>query len=379
MKAPDVNRYLYDNPIVADYIKKYLYEIKPDLVHVTSCNTLSASVIAAAKQAALPVVVTLTDFWFVCPRVTLVKGDRTICDGRVGEHECVKCLLYESKAYRWPRHILSENLTIKLLSALSEHGGTTRFRGLRGMAMDIRDRRAKVHHALQQADRVLIASQSARGLFRLNGFSMPIEVVPYGHDLSWLNHYAGKTPRNVTSFGFIGQIGPMKGPQLLIVAYKNASQNGQARLLIYGNMEKDQGFSQQLRSLANGRKDIEFRGTYPHAESGRVFSEIDVLVVPSLWSDFPLIIKEAFATRTPVIATDLGGMSEFVQPGVNGLLFERGHLAGLTHQLRRVIDEPGLLARLRAGIPRVKSIEEAAEEMLRIYDGVLANSQVVVD
>ena len=378
-KAPDVNRSLYDNPVSADYVKKYLSEIKPDLVHITSCNTLSASVIGAVKQAGLPVVVTLTDYWFVCPQVNLVKGDGSICDGHVAEHECVRCLLYGSKAYGWPRQVLSENLTVKLLSAVSQYGKITRFPGLRGMAMDIRDRRRKVHHALQQADRVLTASESARDLFRLNGFSMPIEVVPYGHDLAWLDHYAGKTPRKMLSFGFIGQISPMKGPHLLIDAYKNASQDGQARLLIYGNMEKDPAFSHQLRSLATGRTDIDFRGTYQHAESGKVFSEIDVLVVPSLWNDYPLIINEAFAAQTPVIASDLAGMSEFVRPEINGLLFKRGDMASLALQLRRVIDEPQLLARLRSGVPHVKRIEEAVEEILRSYDGVLARSQAVAD
>lgn len=379
MKAPEVNRYLYDNPMVADYVEKYLGEIKPDLVHVTSCNTLSASVVKAAKQAGLPVVVTLTDFWFVCPRVTLLKGDGSNCSGHVAAHECIECLMYGSKAYRWPRRVLPENLNLKLFNTLSQHGKITRFPGLRGMAMDICDRRTKLHLALAQADRVLTASPSARDLFLLNDFSMPIEVVSYGHDLSWLNHYVGKTLRKVLSFGFIGQISPMKGPQLLIDAYKNASQNGQARLLIYGNMEKDPGFSQQLRSLADGRQDIEFRGTYSHADSGKVFSEIDALVVPSLWNDYPLIINEAFAAQTPVIATDLGGMSEFVQPEVSGLLFKRGDLMGLTHQLRRVIEEPKLLERLRAGIPNVKSIEEAIQEMLRIYEGVRANRQVVAN
>lgn len=366
-KAPDIGRYSYDNPMVADYTRNYLKEIAPDVVHVTSCNTLSASVIGAAKQLGLPVVVTLTDFWFVCPRVTLMRSDGGLCDGRVAEQECVRCLFHGSKAYRWSRSILPEAATVQLLGTLSRHGTLSRLRGVRGMAMDIRDRRARVCAALQQADRVLIASRSARDTFRLNGVSIPIAVVPYGHDLSWLERYTGKTESRMLRLGFVGQISAAKGPQLLIEAYKNASHGGAARLLIYGDMEKDPVFGGQLRSLANGRQDIEFRGTYPHAESGRVFSEIDVLVVPSLWNDYPLIIHEAFATRTPVVASDSGAMKEFVQPGVNGLLFQRGSSEDLARQLRRLIVERDLPGRLGAAVPHVKSIAEAVAEMLMIY------------
>jgi glycosyltransferase involved in cell wall biosynthesis len=366
-KAPDANRYLYDNPLVADYVRQYVRDVEADVVHVTSCHTLSASVIGAAKQAGLPVVVTLTDFWFVCPRVTLVKGDGALCDGRVPEHECVRCLSHKSKGYRWPRYVLPENVTVQLLSTVSRHGRLTRLRGLRGMIMNVRDRRMKLQRALQQADRVLIASRSGRTLLQGNGVSMPIDVVPYGHDLSWLRTYTGKPPREALSFGFAGQISPMKGPHVLIEAYKTAVPEFHARLLIYGDMDKDLQYGRQLRSLANGRRDIEFRGTYPHAESGRIFSEIDVLVAPSLWNDYPLIINEAFAAQTPVIATDLGGVRDLVEPEVNGLLFERGNTEALARALRRAIAEPELLANLRRGIPPVKTIGDAVEEMLGIY------------
>jgi glycosyltransferase involved in cell wall biosynthesis len=61
------------------------------------------------------------------------------------------------------------------------------------------------------------------------GLTMPIELVPYGLDLSWMRNYHGKTPRNVLSFGFIGQISPRKGPHLLIDAYKRVMGDCEAR------------------------------------------------------------------------------------------------------------------------------------------------------
>jgi glycosyltransferase involved in cell wall biosynthesis len=93
-----------------------------------------------------------------------------------------------------------------------------------------------------------------------------------------------------------------------------------------------------------------------------------------LWNDYPLIINEAFATGTPVIASDFGGMSEFVKHATNGLLFMRGDRDDLAHQLKRIITEPGLLAQLCAQIPPVKTMAQAVDEMQQIYQSVLTTN-----
>lgn len=371
MKAPDVNRYLYDNPVIAEYLIEYLSELRPDVMHVTSCTTLSASVVAAAKRVGVPAVVSLTDFWFICPQGGLLRSDERACDGNVAPSECLECRLHSAKLYRWLTRILPKATAMRLLGVVSRYGALTRWPGLRGMALHMEDRRAVTRRALEQADRVLIGSEFARRLFVNNGVTRPIDVVRYGHDLRWLDGYSGKSPSAVVRFGFIGQIVPMKGAHILIEAYRNACRVGDAKLLVYGCFDKQPAFGQRLRSMAAERGDIEFRGTYAHADSARVFSEIDVLVVPSLWPDYPLIINEAFAAQTPVIATDLGGMSESVEDGISGLLFQRGSVDGLARQIRRITSEPGLLAQLRAGIPRVKSMQEAVLEMEHIYRGLV--------
>ena len=373
-RAANVNRDLYDNPFIANYLEKYLREIKPDLVHITSCITLSASVIAPIKRARLPLVVSLTDFWFICPRVTLLRSDQQPCDGRVTEWDCLECLLRGSKVEKWSRCIFPKPIMVNLLTGISKNNTLSRLRGLRGMAMDIHGRRVVMQQSLAQADRVLIASQVGLDLFRGAGFAMPIDIVHYGHDLTWLDAYHGKTPSRAIRFGFSGQIAPMKGQQLLIEAFRAIGANDDARLLIYGNLDKDPAFGQHLRALAHQHPAIEFRGTYAHTASAQVFADMDVLVVPSLWNDYPLIINEAFATGTPVIASDFGGMSEFVKHATNGLLFMRGDRDDLAHQLKRIITEPGLLAQLCAQIPPVKTMAQAVYEMQQIYQSVLTTN-----
>ena len=84
------------------------------------------------------------------------------------------------------------------------------------------------------------------------------------------------------------------------------------------------------------------------------------------------MIFEAFAAGVPVVATDLGGMSEFVRHGKDGLLFGLEDPGDLARQLRRLIEEPGLLDSLRAGIEPVKTVHENVDELEALYGGLLA-------
>jgi len=198
-------------------------------------------------------------------------------------------------------------------------------------------------------------------------------VIHSGHDLTWLKALPKKRPSRLVRIGYIGQISPLKGVHLLLSAFISNSWANQAQLVIFGDYDRSPEYMQQLNALAENRQaDIKFLGAFPYERLGEVLSEIDVLVVPSEWHENnPRVIQEAFASKTPVIASDVGGISEFVQHDVNGLLFERSNVDDLAHQLQRVISDPGLLDRLREGIPDVKRIVDEVEELTEIYQEIL--------
>jgi glycosyltransferase involved in cell wall biosynthesis len=95
---------------------------------------------------------------------------------------------------------------------------------------------------------------------------------------------------------------------------------------------------------------------------------MDVLAVPSLWPEnSPLVIHEAFQAGLPVVGSRLGGTADLVADGTNGLLYEAFSAADLAAALRRLLDEAGLLDRLAAGVPAVKSIDQDAGEWEERY------------
>jgi glycosyltransferase involved in cell wall biosynthesis len=79
---------------------------------------------------------------------------------------------------------------------------------------------------------------------------------------------------------------------------------------------------------------------------------MDVLVVPATWyENTPLVMLEAMQAGVPVIASDLGGMSELIDEGRNGFLFEAGDVGALAALLRRCLDDPSILACMRPEPP----------------------------
>ena len=367
-KASDPNRYLYDNPVVARELAPYLTQVRPDVVHIISCLTLSASIIRTIKHTHTPVIITLTDFWFLCPRITLLRDNSELCSGQTTAADCLRCMLGHAKSFRLVSSILPESIVDTVLVSVSQHPVITRQRGMRGMALNITHRKEYLRETLAMADCVIAPSKSLQNLFRQNGFCAPMRIVPHGHDLSWLQSYARRTESDTVRFGYLGQIISIKGVHLVLQAFKTLPPESLATLSVFGDLDKEPSYTEQLRHIAANSSKIQFKGAFVREQLGEILGQLDVVVVPSVWyENSPLVIQEAFAAKIPVIATDLGGMSEIVQHQVNGLLFERSNVQDLSYQLQRVINEPGLLERLRAGIAAVKNMDDEVHELGKIY------------
>lgn len=371
-KAPDPNRYLYNNPVAAKAILEVLKDFAPDVVHITSCLTLSSSIIPAIKQMKLPVVLTLVDFWFVCPTLQLLHKDGHLCDGKTTAWDCLRCLLYNQKVYRWPSTVLPDNVIRPTLTTASRHRTFSRARSLRGLALDMDERKALMQDRLGQCDVILAPSQFLADVHGRIFPSLSFRTRVYGLDYLALKgdpkraEPSGKQLR----FCYLGQIIPVKGVDVLVSAFRQVSERFPNVFLdVWGDLESDREYGNRVRELAQGCDTIRLRGRFPREELGNVLRAADVVVVPSLWyENTPLVILEAFAAGKPVIASDLGSMPEVVEDGVSGLLFSVGSAEHLAQQMARLVETPHLLAHLESGIPQLKSSEEEIDELIQLYE-----------
>jgi len=187
---------------------------------------------------------------------------------------------------------------------------------------------------------------------------------------------AGATARN--RFAYFGQLNPYKGADVMLRAMDLLGEDFDGHLWIWGaNLDKQ---SPEWRErfedlLAVDRETVTFAGAYEHAELGKLMERIDWVIVPSIWWETgPIVVWEAFQHGRPVISSDIGGMSEKVTDGVNGLHFRTGSAEEMAAVMQRAVDTPGLWDTLHAGIPAQPGHSMADDvEILRcIYRDALA-------
>ncbi|MBU1616093.1 glycosyltransferase, partial [bacterium] len=91
----------------------------------------------------------------------------------------------------------------------------------------------------------------------------------------------------------------------------------------------------------------------------------------SLFEGLPRAIMEAMSASLPVVATDVGGVSELVQDGVTGILVPPGDGEAMASGIRRLLQDPDLRERMGAsGLKKIRqefSFERMVEQMEEIY------------
>ena len=103
-----------------------------------------------------------------------------------------------------------------------------------------------------------------------------------------------------------------------------------------------------------------------------VLDEIDFLVIPSTWyENSPLVLLSALASHTPVIVSDVEGLTEFLEPDVNGFTFARGSIDDLERVMRQVIETRGRSRELSLVTNYAKTSMTLTEEVVNIYHSIL--------
>ena len=102
-------------------------------------------------------------------------------------------------------------------------------------------------------------------------------------------------------------------------------------------------------------------------------SDLDALVVPSLWHEnSPLVVYSAQSAKCPIIASNVAGISQIVDHGKNGLLFEPGDVSELANAISVVLDDRKLLQKMSRNAKISPSIQEYVFRLLSIYRELLA-------
>ncbi len=365
LAAPDWERWEYDNPWIGQHLRELLVDQRPDIFHLMGGYLISGRPLRVARELGIPTVVTLMDFWFLCRRISMLRSDGRISTLPIDPVVCARCLGEEQRRYRW-------------LSRVAPGLMKLYWRSRKTQIHSVESRLTFLRETLNQVDVILSRSHFLRSTYSASGIEPGrIVFLRQGRDFPDLQpEMLDKLPGSGLRIGYLGQIAWHKGIHVLFEAVRQMPGTP-ATVRAYGNPAPFPDYTARLQRMIAGDRRLALAGVYrnPH-EMSRALRELDVIVVPSLWyENSPNVILEAFAHRTPVIASNLGGMAELVRDGENGLLFAPGDSADLARQLRRLLDEPGLLTALRAGIGPVKSVAEEMDKLVQVYQQVIAARQ----
>jgi phosphatidyl-myo-inositol alpha-mannosyltransferase len=166
-------------------------------------------------------------------------------------------------------------------------------------------------------------------------------VIPNGVDVEAAPTFAAP-PSDELRILFVGRPEERKGLPVLLAAFGALAEHGRCRLTVIGAERED-----VLRYLTDPEllRWIDIHGRVSGEDLWTELRGADVLCAPSLSGEsFGMVLTEAFAAGTPVVASNIAGYSDVVTDGVDGLLVPPGDPQRLAEELQRVQHEP---ARLR--------------------------------
>ncbi|MEM6675088.1 MAG: glycosyltransferase [Planctomycetota bacterium] len=360
--------------------RRVLADVEPDVVHFQHLIHASIGLVDIARERGVATVITCHDYWALCSRVQMIRPDGAICPTNMGSG-CFLCVKEKGlDRVESAKRLDGRFGAGRALAALAE---TVKGLGLTPAAAQrraseyaaIRARESDVPAAYAAADLRISPSRFLRQMY-LDSGGFDAHTFLFSDNGMRTDHVEAleKTsdPDGRVRFGFVGSLVWYKGGEVLVQAMQRLVERGlgeRVHLHVYGGFDPDgDPHHAELQELARGAP-VTFHGRFDNSRLSEVYADIDALVVPSLWyENSPITIHEAYLTETPVLASDRGGMAEFVRDGVDGLLFRLGDADDLAAAMARLVEEEGLLGRLSAAdwIP-IKTIEENGEEMEARY------------
>lgn len=355
-------------PVLTDL----LAELKPDIVHVTHLINHTSALLEATKALGIPTYATFTDFFGFCLTNKLEAADGALCAGpSPSRSNCVACYLKESARtandgwIKYAKNGTSAKLIASVATTLRKLPGIKN--GVFDTTIDYIAERPDILGALYNGSYsgAVAPTTFLKEAYVNNDIKVPMKTLWFGIDVD-RTEKPERPADHIPTIGFIGQIAPHKGTDLLIDAF-NRLPVGSARLLIYGPTDQDPAYMEELKAKSAGTQ-IEFRGVFESKDMVNILRDMDTLVIPSRWyENSPLVLLNALATHTPALVSDVRGMTEFVEAGVNGEIFDRGSAEDLYRKLSVWIANPKKLYELAKTTTYERTPEIMAKETFAMY------------
>lgn len=372
---------------------RFLDKINPDVVHVNELFGFSVSIFKIIKSRDIKLVSTIHDYWWLCPKKVMVDFNNKICDGPNDFSKCSYCIdkVRSSKSIIREKNVYKFKATFPRLSNLAlkikqETNGKIVYEDLKFGNIDHADyvnnelksglelRLNSIVSALNYCDTIICVSEDVKEHLLKYGVNENNVIVQHiGSVIAEKKIvHKKKLDENEIIFGFIGGVGYYKGVHQMVEAFTKLPDKLKlkSRLLIYGKYVDTyvNSIKRQYITSILDKERIVFHGTFTPDDIPRITNSIDISILPSLCADAaPQTIFESFSAGLPIIAPKVGGFPDFVEDGVNGMLYEKASVDGLMLCMTRIVENPSLISKFMSNIPDSKTIAQNVNELKRIY------------
>jgi glycosyltransferase involved in cell wall biosynthesis len=316
-------------------LESIIVKEKYDIVHVAHPFRCGSSCLHVASSKRIPVLLTLTDFWAICPNIIAVTNNGQLCCSPEGGKKCITDCFQDT----------DKEILLKRVEDINQMFG--------------------------MADYCTTSTYFLKKIIHSNYPLYKINVIRFGKNYSDIRKNSRVYLKDShIAVGFLSTLQPHKGAHILIDAF-NKIQQDNISLKIYGHYFDHYEYYQLLKKSASQKK-VQFYDAYKYEDFQQMLDDLDIVVVPSIWwENSPLVLLRSLAHKVPVIVSDLEGMTEIIKEGENGFVFDVGNADSLANILKKIAQDPSILNRIKNNIISPPRIEEEAFEYECIYKEIL--------
>lgn len=382
--------------------KKFILDNEIKVVHFHA--TRPASLIKVAKNSNCKVVVSLHDYWYLCSLGFRVLPNRKLCHGDNGKKCAQVCdsfsrdredYVIKNKFNKFIRSKIKASLkfimgnkynlienflqrnTQKILPAVNSIESNS---GLSPVMLHPESewisRQSEIINLLNDyTDEIIAVSQIVYDRHVESGIkSNKISVLNSGYEDAdsafFSKSRSVKRPINKHEINliFISPLYPEKGLHILLDAIQLIKNKNKIKLNIYGKKELwSKGYWEKI--IFNLPANVNFYGTFEYNNLPLMFARSDISIVcPIMQDPSPRVVWESLAAGVPVVASRESGASDFIEHGVNGLLFTSGSSEELASCIDKLYDESNLVENLQKNIKPLKTISKHSLELIKLYN-----------
>jgi glycosyltransferase involved in cell wall biosynthesis len=234
-------------------------------------------------------------------------------------------------------------------------------------------------HLLRRVDTFVAVNSETEAELRHLGLTSPVVFIPNGVDTTYfvpplaVVKQSLRKALGLPSIGqvavFVGRLESQKNTSLLLQAWSNViAQQEDAKLLVVGQGTQRAVLEQQARGLGL-EKHVRFVGQVDNVRD--YLHAADIFVLPSKAEGLSNSLLEAMACGLPVVVSAIGGNTDAVREGVEGLLIPPDNESALANALLDIVSNPALMERLGANARQTAverfSLESVTEHYISLY------------